>query len=110
MKTHSAYMTKLKRMYNDIPEQDAAVAAELMQRLADVLVQMDECKAELEKNGCVVTQSRNGYEITKENPASKLYDAKHKLMLSTFAALNKLRPDGSSATDDLTDFLDSDAN
>lgn len=108
MKTFRQYLTQLKKTYSDIPENKQEIADELLRRLADVLVMMDECKAELSKNGCIVTQSRNGYEITKENPASKLYDAKHKLMLSTIDKLDKMLPEQTSKKDELMAFLDDD--
>lgn len=108
MKSYKAYLEQLKKMYSDIPENKQDVADELIRRLADVLVMMDECKAELDKNGCVVTQDRNGYEITKENPASKLYDAKHKLMLSTMDKLDKMIPESGDKKDELMEFLSGD--
>ena len=110
MKSYKQYLAQLEKTYIDIPENKRDIADELLRRLADVLVMMDECKAELDKHGCVTTQSRGDYEITKENPASKLYDAKHKLMLSTMDKLDKMLPDESaSRKDELMEFLDDDA-
>ena len=100
-----AYLAKLKQIYANIPPTNAEKAGELMSRLADVLVMMDECRDGIAADGLVVSMPQGNYSINRENPYSKIYDAKHKLMLLTVDHLDKMLPDEGSGRDELMEFL-----
>ncbi len=104
----SKYTAKLQAAYADIPEDKRIKADEYIQRLSDVLSMMDECKKHIKAEGCVSEMSQGAYSITRENPWSKVYDAKHRLMLSTFEKLDAMLPEQEGKADELTDFLDAD--
>lgn len=100
-----AYIEKLTEIYENIPPQNEKKAAELISRLAGVLYMMDECTRNLDVQGLVVSMPQGDYEIERENPYSKIYDAKHKLMLQTVDKLDKLLPDDASGKDELLEYL-----
>lgn len=99
------YITKLKRLYRDIPEDARKKAEALIERLADILLMMDECREHIAEEGCVSEMPQGKYSIMRENPYSRVYDAKHKLMLSTMDKLEKLRGTDGEVNDELMAFL-----
>ena len=87
------YVKKFKEIYKGISESNAKKADALIDKLADVLVMMDECKMHIDAEGCVTEMSQGSYSIERENPWSKVYDAKSKIMLSILDKLDKMIPD-----------------
>lgn len=100
------YVDKVRGMFPEPPAGKEEVAYELMARLADVLLMMDDCRRHLDKEGCASVQSRGTYTIIKENPYSRIYDSKHKLMLATVDKLVKLYGSDVTGPDELMDFID----
>ncbi len=103
-----AYKEKLLEIYAGIPEGKKKKADELIERLADVLLMMDKCRDRIKAEGLVTEMQQGDYSIDRENPYSKIYDAKHKLMLATFDKLDKLQPEAESGRDELMSFLEDD--
>ena len=87
------YEKKYRKMYESIPDKDKKKAEELISRLADVLVMMDRCKEHIDAEGFVTSMPQGSYSIDRENPYSKIYSDKYKLMLSTLDKLDKMLPD-----------------
>ncbi|MBQ0113989.1 MAG: hypothetical protein KBT03_12740, partial [Bacteroidales bacterium] len=87
------YVKKYKRIYKGITTNNQKKAQELIDKLADVLVMMDECKDHIDEEGCVTEMSQGNYSIERENPWSKVYDAKAKLMIQIIEKLDKMLPD-----------------
>lgn len=85
------YIKLFKQIYSDIPE-DKKKKEELIERLADVAVVLDECKEHLDEEGAVVQMSQGNYTIDRENPWSKIADAKQKTYLSIMNKLDEMRP------------------
>ena len=86
-------MSLFKATYKNIPEGQEKKAKELMERAADIAVILDECKEKLAIQGLVTKMPQGEYEIERENPYSKIFDAKMKAYLAVIAALDKLVPD-----------------
>ena len=106
--TKKQYINRLNKIYSNIPQNKQEKADELIRRLADVLLMMDECCGRLEDEGCVTEMPQGDYSIMRENPYSKIYDAKHKLMLATIDKLDKLTDNKDSQKDELMAFLGDD--
>lgn len=106
--TKKQHLDKLKKIYSDIPEDKQEKSKDLLEKMADVLVMMDECKEHLTQEGCVTEMSQGKYFILRENPYSKIYDSKYKLMLATLDKLDKLAEGKGPKKDELMEFLDGD--
>jgi len=87
------YLKRFSEIYKAIPESNKKKAEQLIDKLADVLVMMDECKEHLDEEGCVVKMCQGSYEIDRENPWSKVYDSKSKIMMTLIEKLDKFLPD-----------------
>lgn len=88
-----SYIRKYKGIYKEIPKANKIKAEQLIDKLADVLIMMDECKDHIDSEGCVTPMDQGKYTIDRENPYSKVYDSKSKIMLSLIEKLDKLLPD-----------------
>ncbi len=106
--TSRQYLTKLKKIFSDIPEDKRDKAEELFRYMADLKVMLDECKERIKTEGCVTEMSQGKYIIMRENPASRVYDSKYKLMLSTYDKLLKLTDGEGAHKDALMTFLEDD--
>lgn len=91
--TKKDYEKKYKTIYKEIPESNKKKAEELIGRLADVLVMMDECQEHILEDGCVTSMIQGTYSIDRENPWSKVYDQKVKVCISLLDRLDKMLPD-----------------
>ncbi len=87
------YVKKFKNIYKGISDTNKKKAEQLIDKLADVLIMMDECKEHIDTEGCVTEMSQGNYSIERENPWSKVYDSKSKIMLSILDKLDKMLPD-----------------
>ena len=87
------YVKRFKEIYKGINESNTKKAEALIDKLADVLVMMDECKKHIDTEGCVTLMCQGNYDIERENPWSKVYDSKSKIMLSILDKLDKMLPD-----------------
>lgn len=108
--TKEEYVKKLNSIYRKVDKNNKKKAKELIDKLADVLVMMEECKAHIDEEGCVSEMSQGKYSITRENPWSKTYDNKVKLMVTIMDKLDRLLPDAkteavSKAGDALGSFI-----
>lgn len=106
--TKGQYIDRLNKIYSNIQPDKQGKADELISRLSDVLLMMDECCERLKDEGCVTEMPQGNYSIMRENPYSKIYDAKHKLMLATIDKLDKLADSKGSQKDELMAFLGDD--
>lgn len=89
----SEIIKKYSDIYRDIPEKNKKKAEELIDKLSDVLIMMQECKEHLDSEGCVTEMCQGSYTIERESPWSRTYDSKVKLMLSITDKLDKMLPD-----------------
>ena len=92
--TKEEYIKKYNGIYRKVDKNNKKKAKELIEKLADVLVMMDECKSHVDEEGCVTDMSQGKYIIQRENPWSKAYNDKLKLMIVIIDKLDKLLPDG----------------
>lgn len=100
------YIDRLTAIYAEIPGEKMEKADLLISKGAELLMMMDECRKHTDQEGCVSEMRQGNYSIMRENPWSKVYDSKHKLLLSTLDKLDKLLPDQGSKRDELVEFLD----
>ncbi len=103
------YISKYKHIYADIAKGNKKVE-ELIIRLADLSVILDECKEHLMEEGPVSLMQQGDYVIERENPWSKVADTKHKTYLSVMSKLDDMMPTvkeavANKAGDDLKDFI-----
>ena len=89
--TKNEYIDKLNDIYGDISAVNRPKADQLIDRLAEVMQIMDECREDMKKNGLVTEMSQGKYSIERENPHSKIYDAKAKIMISLMGKLDKMQ-------------------
>ncbi len=94
----SDYVRKYKKIYDNIPEKDRKKSDEIIARLGEVLEQMDKCRMHLNKEGCVTSMCQGKYTIDRENPWSRTYDSKAKLMILLTDKLDKMVPDQKTDT------------
>lgn len=87
------YVKRFSDIYANVGDSNKKKAQELIEKLADVLVMMDECKEHIDLDGCVTDMCQGNYSIQRENPWSKVYDSKSKIMLSILDKLDKMMPD-----------------
>lgn len=87
------YIKIYSDIYCKVSESNEKKVKELIDKLADILVMMDECKEHIEIDGCVTDMCQGNYSIQRENPWSKVYDSKSKIMLSILDKLDKMMPD-----------------
>jgi len=92
------YIKRYMELYQDIPKDSQKKAEELIKRLADVLVMLDQCTEHINAEGAVTEMPQGDYSIMRENPYSKVYDAKSKIMLSIISQLDKMLPDTKTAS------------
>jgi len=90
------YVDRFKKIYSNVGAKNQEKAEELIDKLADVLIMMEECKEHIDAEGCVSEMCQGNYSISRENPWSKVYDSKSKTMLSILDRLDKMMPDGKS--------------
>lgn len=103
------YISKFKKIYSLIAKDNKKVE-ELIVRLADLAVVLDECREHLEDEGAVTIMPQGNYYIERENPWSKVQDAKQKTYLSVMSKLDDMMPTAKEATvakagEALTDFI-----
>lgn len=106
--TEKTYLSRLRKIFRDIPEDRKESRDLLLKRLAVAFVQMDECQEHLQKEGVVTEMSQGNYTIMRESPYSKVYDAKYKLMLATVDKLNRMSTGSGVKKDELMRFLEGD--
>lgn len=94
--TEKKYIKLFKDLYKDIPESKQKKAMELIKRAAELSMILDECKAHITEEGSVTEMDQGKYTITRENPYSKVQDAKTKSLLSVLDRLDKMVPDSKS--------------
>ena len=87
------YVKQYREMSKNIPEKSNKKAEAIIDKLADVLVMMDSCKDHIDTEGCVTKMCQGNYDIDRENPWSRVYDSKAKLMVTLLEKLDKMLPD-----------------
>lgn len=90
-KLKKAYIKKYKKIYADICGDNKKVD-ELIVRLADLSVLLDECREHLSVEGAVTSMDQGSYSIDRENPWSKVADAKTKTYLAVMNKLDDMMP------------------
>lgn len=96
--TKEEYVRKYNTIYRKVDKNNKKKAKELIDKLSDVLVMMEECKTHIDEEGCVSEMCQGRYNIQRENPWSKTYDNKVKLMVTIMDKLDKLLPDQKAET------------
>jgi len=99
------YIQKYEGIYANIVDANGDKARDLIKRLAEVLEMMDECKEHVLKEGCVSEMCQGNYSIERENPWSKTYDSKAKIMLMIIEKLDKMSASAPSKVDELMDYI-----
>lgn len=97
-KTKSQYIAFFKKIYSNIPDKNKKKAEELFQRAAELAVIIDSCDKHLTEEGPVTEMSQGKYVILRENPYSKVQDAKMKTYLMVIDKLDKMLPDAKIET------------
>lgn len=93
MMTEKKYIRLFKELYKDIPESKQKKAMELIKRAAELSMILDDCKAHITEEGAVTEMEQGKYAIMRENPYSKVQDAKTKSLLAVLDRLDKMIPD-----------------
>ena len=71
--TKEEYVKKYTSIYRKVDKNNKKKAKELIDKLADVLLMMDECKQHIDEEGCVSEMCQGKYTIQRENPWSQTY-------------------------------------
>lgn len=108
-KLKKKYIKKYTAMYSLIADGNKKVE-ELIIRLADLSVILDECREHLLEEGAVTEMAQGNYVIERENPWSKVQDAKQKTYLSVMSKLDDMMPSAKEANvqkagEALSDFI-----
>lgn len=96
--TKEEYVKKYTSIYRKVDKNNKKKAKELIDKLADVLLMMDECKQHIDEEGCVSEMCQGKYTIQRENPWSQTYNQKVKLMTTIMDRLDRLLPDAKTET------------
>ena len=97
----SAEIKKLNKIFKDLPEDKKSLTEGLIKNAAFMFVTLEELQKEVNEHGAMIqTQSGNGFDTIKDNPAQKAYTT----MISRYSAiidqLNKMLPSTSEIADD----------
>lgn len=98
LKAHKKYIAKYKKLYADIPARHREKAHDLIEKLADQQVVIDECNEHLMMEGHVVTMCQGKYNIDRENPYSKVLDRATRTHMAISGKLADMLPDQKTET------------
>lgn len=85
---------KIKRLMKNLPKNKWSLCEDLVQNAAFMTVVLKELQEEINENGAVATFTNgNGFEVTKESPAMKLYNETVTRYASVIRELNSMLPE-----------------
>jgi len=96
-KLKKSYIRKFTDIYSEIAG-NSKKAKELIERLADLAVILDEAREHLCEEGAVTSMDQGNYSIERENPWSKIADSKQKSYLAVMNKLDDMMPSEKEAT------------
>lgn len=68
-------LTKLRRLYRELPRDDKILLEKLGQEAAFMAATLDDLKEVVNRDGVVTSMPQGSYEIERENPALRSYNA-----------------------------------
>lgn len=99
-----AELTKLEKLFEDLPDNQLKLAAGLLQNAAFMAVTLRELQQEVIEKGAVIEcQSGNGFDTIKDNPAQKAYTTMVARYTNIIAKLSAMLPP-EAEDDPLDDF------
>lgn len=101
-----AELTKLEKLFEDLPDNQLKLAAGLLQNAAFMAVTLRDLQQEvIGKGAVIVCQSGNGFATIKDNPAQKAYTTMVARYTNIIAKLSAMLPP-EEEEDPLDDFRD----
>lgn len=92
-----AELTKLKKVFADIPDNKKQLCEKLIQNAAFMSATLDELQEIINEQGpVIVAKNGNGFDITQEHPAQKSYVAMIAKYTTVMNQLSSLLPDSKS--------------
>lgn len=93
-KAKRKYKNKYKKIYAILLEDNKTKVEEIIDTMADIAVCMDDCMEHIKTEGLVVEMQQGNYSIERENPYSKIYNDKNKLLNMWVKLLDDMMPNG----------------
>lgn len=91
---------RLEKLMKDVPKQQVALVARLIERAAFMLVMLVEYETILMEQGVITSMCQGQYDIDRENPAAKGYNTMIKNYQAVIKQLTELLPDKKDAAKD----------
>src|SRR5690606_16508493 len=98
-------LTRLRKVFADIPEDKRRIADGLMQEAAFMRVTLEETRAVIDREGVIERFEQGAQRFLREHPATKVYAA----MINRYSAVVKqlidLLPDGEKSKDEADELM-----
>lgn len=85
-------LSKLKRTFNNLPQNKQPIADKLIIELAFMSITLDELKQEINSSGVIDEMAQGSYSILREHPALKTYNTTIQRYTTTYKQLSELYP------------------
>ncbi len=86
-------VTRLKKVYKNLPKDTLENAKKLIERAAYMLVSLEDMEAKIDADGLVISMPQGDYSIDRAHPLLQPYNAMVKNYNATVKQLNELLPD-----------------
>lgn len=85
-------MSRLKKIYKNLPEDTLEISKKLIERAAYMLVSLEDMENKIDEDGLVTTMQQGSYDIKRAHPLLQPYNAMVKNYNATVKQLNDLLP------------------
>lgn len=85
-------LSRLKKLYKNLPEDTLEISKKLIERAAYMLVSLEDMEAQIDEDGLVTTMPQGSYDIKRAHPLLQPYNAMVKNYNATVKQLNDLLP------------------
>ena len=85
-------MSRLKKIYKNLPEDTLEISKKLIERAAYMLVSLEDMEARIDDDGLVIIMPQGDYEIERAHPLLQPYNTMIKNYNATVKQLNDLLP------------------
>ncbi len=86
-------ITRLKKVYKNLPKDTLENVKKLIERAAYMLVSLEDMEAKIDADGLVISMPQGDYSIDRAHPLLQPYNAMVKNYNATIKQLNELLPD-----------------
>ena len=85
-------LTRLKKIYKNLPEDKLETSKKLIERIAFMLVNLEEMESRINADGLLVEMSQGKYSIERAHPLLAQYNAMVKNYCAAIKQLNEFLP------------------